>query len=94
MKRFTVDYTFQGSSSRIITADSLEDAQAQVEKEVDGDDFELDADEIDDVDFTVREMHPVTRAGKEVWTTYPLAGDVRGHLSALLTTPLFAGAPT
>ena len=94
MARFSVNYTFRGSATETIEAESLEAAQAAIEAKVDCDDFEVDADEIEDVDFTVREMHPVTRDGREIWTTYIHAKDVRGHQSALLTTPLFAGTAT
>jgi hypothetical protein len=92
MAKFIVEYTFQGRASKTIEADSLEDAEALTETEVDRDDFEIDADSIDDVDFEVREMHPVTRNGREIWTTYVLQTDVRGHQSALLTSPLFAAS--
>lgn len=92
MAKFIVDYTFHGRASRTIEAESLEDAQASTEQDVERDDFEIDPDEIDDVAFTVREMHPVTRDGREIWTTYVLATDKRGHQSALQTSPLFAAA--
>lgn len=92
MAKFIVDYTFHGRTSRTIEAESLEDAQASIEQDVERDDFELDADEIDDIDFTVREMHPVTRGGRELWTTLVLKTDVRGHQSALNSSPLFAAA--
>jgi hypothetical protein len=90
MARFVVDYTFQGRTSRIIDASSQEEASGRVNAEINSDDFELEADEIDDVDFYVREMHPVTRDGREIWTTFLLKSDLRGHQSALLTSPLFA----
>lgn len=90
MARFTVEYTFRGTAWRTMDAASLEAANAEVEAEVDSDGFELDPDEIDDVSFIVREMYPVTRDGKEMWTTNIRDGDVRGHQSALLTAPLFA----
>lgn len=92
MAKFIVEYTFQGRASKTIEADSLEDAEVLTETEVDRDDFEIDADSIDDVDFEVREMHSVTRDGREIWTTYVLQTDVRGHQSALLTSPLFAAS--
>lgn len=92
MGKFSVSYTFHGRASEIIEAESQEAAEAAIEAKVEADDFDLDPDDIDDVNFDVREMHPVTRGGKEAWTTYPLKGDVRGHQSALLTAPLFAGA--
>ena len=61
-----------------------------IEKEVNSDGLELDADEIDNVEFTIRELHPVTRAGREIWTTFVCPSDTRGHLSALKESPLFA----
>lgn len=90
MAKFIVSYTFHGRASRTIEAESLEDAQASTEQDVERDDFELEADEIDDVDFDIREMHPVTRDGRELWTTLVLKTDVRGHQSALRSSPLFA----
>lgn len=92
MARFFVDYSFHARASKTIEAESLEAAEALIEKEVDADGFDIDADEIDDIDFTVKEMHPVTRDGREMWTTYVAYGDKRGHPSALLSTPLFAVA--
>lgn len=94
MGKFIVDYRFNGRSTETIEAETLEEAEASFEAKVDRDDFEIDADEIDDVDFTVREMHPVTRDGEEIWTTLVHATDKRGHASALLTTPLFGGGTT
>jgi hypothetical protein len=91
MAKFMVEYTFQGRASQTIEAASLEEAEARIEAEVDKDDFDIEADDIDDVDFTINEMHPVTRDGREVWTTYIKATDVRGHQSALSTAPLFSG---
>ena len=90
MARFTVDYTFHGRSSRTIEAESMDAAKAIVEAEVNQDNFEIETDEVDDVDFTVREMHQITRDGRELWTTYIRTGDVRGHRSALASSPLFA----
>lgn len=89
MPRFSVNYTFKGRANAIIEAESLEDAKAQIEAEIEKDDFDLDADEIDDVDFYVSELHPVTRDGREIWTTYLRETDIRGHQSALETSPLF-----
>ncbi|NZD50510.1 hypothetical protein [Rhizobium leguminosarum] len=90
MGKFNVDYTFHGRASRTIEADSLEDAKAKIDEEVNRDDFEIEPDDIDDIDFRVTEMHPVTRDGRELWTTYVRAGDVRGHQPALRTSPLFS----
>lgn len=91
MGKFIVDYTFHGRASKCIHAPSQEEAMAAVEREVNSDDFDIEADEYDDVDFTVREMHPVTRDGREIWTTRVLPADVRGHQSALAESPLFDG---
>lgn len=85
-----VSYTFHGRASETIEAESLEVAQGVIEEKVNKDDFDLDAEEIDDVDFRVAEMHPVTRDGRELWTTYVRSGDQRGHQSALASAPLFA----
>jgi hypothetical protein len=89
MPKFMIDFTFHGRSSRSIDAESLEAAKAMVEEDVNKDDFEIEPDEIDHVDFSVREMHPVTRDGRELWTTYVRPGDQRGHQSALERAPLF-----
>ncbi|SFB52576.1 hypothetical protein SAMN03159496_04666 [Rhizobium sp. NFR07] len=90
MAKFLIDYRFQGRSTEVVEAPSKEDAEAMIEAKVDKDDFHIDAEEIDDVDYSVAEMHPVTRDGKEIWTTYVRSGDQRGHQSALATSPLFA----
>lgn len=87
--RFTVSYTFHGRSTDVIEAENLEEATAAIEAKVESDDFEIDADEIDDVDFTIQQLHPVTRDGQELWVSFIRTGDLRGHPSALLTTPLF-----
>ncbi len=92
MARFIDNYTFHGRSSKTIEASSKEEAEELTWDEVERDDFEMDADEIDDVYFTVSEMHPVTRDGREIWTTYVRDGDQRGHASALAASPLFGGA--
>lgn len=92
MARFMVSYTFHGRASETIEAETLEAAQGIVEAKVNKDDFDLDADEIDDVDFRVAEMHPVTRDGREIWTTYMRSDDQRGHQSALASAPLFLAA--
>ncbi|WP_028753690.1 hypothetical protein [Rhizobium leucaenae] len=90
MAKFMVNYTFHGRSSRTIEAESMEAAEASVEAEVNRDDFDIDADSIDDVNFDIQEMHPITREGRELWTTYVRKGDIRGHQSALASSPLFA----
>ncbi|MBO0129142.1 hypothetical protein [Agrobacterium burrii] len=90
MAKFIVEYTFHGRASRTIEADTMEDAEAIVDADVNQDDFDIDADSIDDVNFDIQEMHPVTRDGRELWTTYVMKGDVRGHQTALASSPLFA----
>lgn len=92
MGKFIVDYRFSGRGSMPIQADSLEEAKAMVEAQLDDDSFEPPTDDFDDIDYTVREMHAVTRAGREIWTTFVAQSDVRGHASAVKDTPLFAGA--
>lgn len=93
MARFHVSYRFRATASQTIEAESLDAAEAKVEADVNSDDFDLEADDIDDVRFEVQQMHPVTRDGSELWTTYVRAGDVRGHQSAMATAPLFSGVP-
>lgn len=90
MPRFCVSYRFHGTATETIEAEDLDAANALISAKVDDDNFDIDADEIDDVDFHVQQMHPVTRDGRELWVTYIRAGDLRGHPSALLSTPLFA----
>lgn len=90
MGKFSVSYTFHARASEIVEAESLEAAKAAIEVKVEADDFDIEPDAIDDVDFHVQQMHPVTRDGRELWTTFVMMGDVRGHQSALLETPLFA----
>ncbi|MDH0125450.1 hypothetical protein N7376_15690 [Brucella intermedia GD04153] len=92
MARFIINYTFHGRSSKTIEASSKEEAEELTWAEVERDDFEIDADEIDYVDFTVSELHPVTRDGREIWTNYVRDSDRRGHPSALASSPLFGGA--
>lgn len=90
MAKFMVNYTFHGRGCETIEADTAEAAEELVEKKTNRDDYEPDADELEIVDFSVSELHPVTRDGKEIWTTYVMSGDVRGHQSALSSSPLFA----
>lgn len=90
MAKFMVNYTFHGRASRTIEAETMEEAEATVDEDVNRDDFDIDADSIDDVNFEIQEMHPITRDGRELWTTYVRNGDVRGHQSALSSSPLFA----
>lgn len=92
MARFMVSYTFKGRASESINADSFEAAEALIEAKVDNADFHIDADGIDDVNFDVEELHPITRNGKEIWSTWVKVGDIRGHQSALNDTPLFGAA--
>ena len=91
MPKFMVDYTFHARSTDFIEASSKEEAESAIDAKINADDLDLDADEIDDVDFTIHEMHPVTRGGKEIWVTHVREGDTRGHQSAIDNSPLFAG---
>lgn len=90
MQRFSVNYTFHGRATDIIEAESLDAARAAIEEKLDDENFHIEADDIDDVDYQVQQMHPVTRDGREIWTTYIMGHDLRGHPSAILDTPLFA----
>ena len=92
MPKFSVRYTFHGRSSTIVEAESLNAAKAKIDSDIERDDFELDADEIDDVDYDISELHPVTREGREIWTSYIHQNDIRGHQSSLESSPLFGGA--
>lgn len=92
MPKFMVDYTFHGRATAIREAASKEELDERINNEIESDDFDLDADDFDDVDFTIHEMHPVTRDGKEIWTTYLTQRDRRGHQSAIDNSPLFAGS--
>ncbi len=90
MAKFMVNYTFSGRGCETIEAETVEAAEELVEKKTNRDDYEPDADELEIVDFSVSELHPVTRGGKEIWTTYVQTSDQRGHQSALSSSPLFA----
>jgi len=90
MAKFMVNYTFSGRGCGTVEADTQEAAEALVEAKINRDDYEPDADELEIVDFSVSELHPVTRDGKEIWTTYVKTSDQRGHQSALSSSPLFA----
>lgn len=90
MAKFIVDYRFSGRGTDTFEAESLADAQERVDANLNNERFEPPVDDFDDVYATVKEMHPVTRAGREIWTTLVLQGDTRGHASALKETPLFA----
>lgn len=91
--RFSVSYTFKGSATEIIEAGSQEEAEAIVGEKVEDENFEIEADSIDDVDFFIQQMHPVTRDGREIWTTWIKGGDTLGHQSAIDKSPLFSGVP-
>ncbi|MCZ7855013.1 hypothetical protein O9X81_00120 [Agrobacterium salinitolerans] len=90
MAKFMVQYTFSGRGCETVEADTQEAAEALVEAKINRDDYEPDADELEVVDVSLSELHPVTRDGRELWTTYVMKGDVRGHQSALSSSPLFA----
>ncbi len=93
MPRFHVSYKFRAASSETINADDLESAEALIEAKAYRDEFDPHIEDIDDVEFDVQEMHPVTRAGREIWTTFVSLGDIRGHQSAIDNAPLFSGIP-
>ncbi len=92
MPKFHVSYRFRARCEDIVDAESQQALEDQIEAELCKDDFYLEADEVDDVDYTISEMHPVTRDGKEIWTTYIKPTDLRGHQSALAEAPLFSEA--
>lgn len=94
MGKFYVSYRFQATSSETIEAESLEEAEAIIEAKAYQDDFDPGTEDIDDLNFEVTAMHPITRDGREIWTTYVRAGDTRGHQSAIDKAPLFTGEPT
>lgn len=89
MPKFAVTYRVHGTAHHVIEAASKEDLEEKLAAEAESDDFEIDIDDFDDVDFTISEMHPVTRDGREIWTTYVMKTDVRSHASAVESTPLF-----
>lgn len=90
MAKFCISYTIQGRATETVEAEDEAAARSTIEARVEAGDFDIDLDDIDDVNFDIREMHPVTREGREIWTTYIRTGDVRGHQSALNTGALFA----
>lgn len=90
MAKFMVNYTFSGRGCETIEAESLEAAEASVEAKINRDGYEPDADELEVVDVSVSELHPVTRDGREIWTTYVKPDDQRGHQSALSSSSLFS----
>lgn len=79
MAKFHVEYIFHARASDSIEAESFEGATRLINERVNADNFELDAEHIDDVDFTIRELHPVTRNGHKLWTTYVRPDDSLGH---------------
>lgn len=91
MPKFVVNYFVSGTAQKTVEAESKQALEARISEEVERDDFEIDVDDFDDVDFTIQEMHPVTRDGREMWTTRVVEGDVRGHVSAVNSSPLFSG---
>lgn len=79
MPKFFVNYTFHASASDLIDADSEEEARRIIEARVEDDAFDLDAETIDDVDFTITEMKPITRDGRKIWSGYVRDTDTLGH---------------
>jgi hypothetical protein len=92
MARFLVEYTFSGRGSQSIESESQDAAQAIVDEQLDDEGFEPPADQYDEIEARVSEMHPVTRDGREIWANYIRPSDTRGHASAIKTSPLFAGS--
>lgn len=79
MGRFIVTYRISGEATRELQADSREDADRLVAAELRRDDFEIEPDESEVDDYSVQELHPVTRDGVKMWTTYRRSSDVAGH---------------
>lgn len=79
MANFAVTYRVRGSASDIVEAETLDAAKAIIDARVNAYDFEVDLDSVDDVDFSVSEMHAITRDGKHMWSTYVRPTDIRGH---------------
>jgi hypothetical protein len=79
MARFIVTYTVHGTATTTIDAPDLASAKALVETEIDSDEFDTGLDQIDDVDYDIRELHPITRDGKEMWSTHVRPSDLPGH---------------
>lgn len=92
MGKFSVTYFFRARHVEIVDAESKEEMIKKVDRDIESEGFEIDADEILDINYDIQEMHPVTRDEKEIWTSNVLNSDVRGHQSALLESPLFATA--
>lgn len=90
MAKFMVNYTFHGRGTEIIEAESMGAAEDMIEQKTNSEAYEPDADELEIVSADISEMHPVTRDGKEIWTTYIKSTDQRGHHSELSSTSLFA----
>jgi hypothetical protein len=79
MARFNVEYTIRGRASETIEADTLEHAKQIAQSRCEDENFLPELYDVDDIDCRVAEFHPVTRNGKEIWTTYVLRDDVPGH---------------
>lgn len=69
MPRFFVSYTISGSASEVIEAVSKEEAESAIDAKINADDFEIDLERVEDVDFYMQELHPVIRDGKHINVT-------------------------
>lgn len=78
MARFSVTYNVRGSMTETFEAGSLEAAKKMAAETADDEDYEFDLDTIDDVNFSVHELHPVIRDGKKIWTSYVRKTDTIG----------------
>lgn len=79
MKKFMVEYTFRGRATDMITAASQEEAELQVENQLDDEEFDVAemAEYTNIDDYTVREMFRVKRGEQVIWTTYVFPTDIR-----------------
>ena len=77
MPEFMVDIRVHGRMTMTITADSKAEAEEKLTALVNDDNWEADLDDVDDVNWHVAELIPVTRDGRMIKTTYVRAGDVR-----------------
>ena len=79
MAKYSISYRVSGTAmSTIETDETKEQLENRLVGEINDDDWDIDLDTIDGVDFDVQEMFLVERQdGKRVWTTYVRATDKR-----------------
>jgi hypothetical protein len=75
MLRFMITYRVQGEFTEIVEAETLEHAKAICEAKIEDEDFGLELDSADDINFSAYQLHPVLREGKRVETTYVRKSD-------------------